>query len=159
MLETFVFNKNDILLYSKYEMRKVSCLENKSEILFCSAEMLHDKSSYVGVAHASYYSCYQLLKHIWLCPMGKTEAELDSNCSQTKMGSHEYLLNQIVKHIDSSGKKTSKEDARQLRNDLPQLKRLRTNADYADENFDSTKSGKAITLSKKILPILKRYCK
>jgi hypothetical protein len=49
----------------------MSNLQNKSDILKEVAVMLHNKNMYPAVAHSAYYSCYQLLKHIWLYRMGK----------------------------------------------------------------------------------------
>lgn len=135
----------------------MSNLSNKSAILQLSSQLLHDNSLYPAVAHGAYYSCYQLMKHIWLYSMKKTENELDANCSQTKSGSHEFLLNEIVSFVKSTKKKESYDDSRTLRNDLPQLKRLRTDADYNDSLFDITKSTNSIALSKRIIQILKKY--
>ena len=134
-----------------------SSLLNKSDILSLSANTLHDNCLYPAVAHCAYYSCYQKMKHIWLYSMKKTEEDLDINCSSNRMGSHEYLLNEIVQYVKNSNKKDALEDARTLRNDVPQLKRLRTDADYSNTDFDSTKSKNSIDLSKRIIPILKRY--
>jgi len=74
----------------------MSHLQNKSEMLQDVAELLHNKYYYPAVAHSAYYSCYQLLKHIWLYGMGKTQAELDSKSSASLLGSHEFLINQIA---------------------------------------------------------------
>lgn len=116
------------------------------------ANLLHDKGYYLAVAHAAYYSCFQVMKYIWLYSMGKTQKELDSNTSQARMGSHEYLLNEVVKYIDSK-----KGDTRYLRNNIPQLKDLRTDADYDDTTIDYVKSKRAIDMSQKSLIILRRY--
>lgn len=89
--------------------------------------------------------------------MQKTEQELDTNCSQTKIGSHEYLLNEVAAFVKSTTKKDSNVDARTLRNELPQLKRLRTDADYNDSMFDITKSNDSLALSEKIIKVLKKY--
>ncbi len=134
-----------------------SNLKNKSDLLVETAELLHSKCLYPAVAHASYYSCYQLLKHIWLYSMKKTEAELETKTSLSRMGSHEYLLNEEAKYILNSQSKNSIEDSRNLRNKLTQLKRLRVEADYSDSVFESSKSQSLITLSVHLLPILKRY--
>ena len=89
--------------------------------------------------------------------MGKSQNELDTKTSQSKLGSHEYLLNEVVTYITNLQKAHSKEDARNLRNNIPQLKRLRTDADYMDTDFDSGKSKKSIDMSKHLLTILKKY--
>lgn len=136
----------------------VSKLKNKSEILYDTAKLLHDKSLYVGVAHATYYSCYQLLKHIWLHSMSKSEEELTKNISTGKIGSHEYLLNEIVSYIEKYPSKTGgRGDYRIVRDNMLQLKRLRVKADYKDDDFCCKDSNSSITLSDKILPILRRY--
>lgn len=134
-----------------------SCLRNKSDILAAAADLLHDNCYYNAVAHAAYYSCYQLMKYIWLYSMNKTQTELDSNTSQSKMGSHEFLLNEVAKYIGNKQSRDSSEDARCLRNSLPQLKKLRVEADYLDTVFDSKKSTQSKNLSAMLLPILKKY--
>jgi hypothetical protein len=42
-------------------------------------------------------------------------------------------------------------------NQIVQLKKLRVKADYNDENFDSSASNSAISLSDKIITILRNY--
>jgi len=79
------------------------------------------------------------------------------NTSLSRLGSHEYLLNEVVKYVNNFQNDKSEKDARSLRNDIPQLKRLRTDADYSNNNFDSIKSLKSIRLSKSLLTILKQY--
>lgn len=132
-------------------------LQNKSEMLVAAAQLLHNNCLYNAVAHAAYYSCYQILKYIWLYSMKRTQIELDSNTSQSRIGSHEYLLNEVVKYISNSQYKNSKKDARDLRNDIPQLKKLRIDADYSDTTFDYSKSRESIDLSSELLSILKKY--
>jgi hypothetical protein len=136
---------------------QISPLKNKSEMLVEAANLLHDKCLYPAVAHAAYYSCYQMLRYIWLYSMKKSQEELDSNTSQARIGSHEVLLNEVVNFINAKQCKTSREDARCLRNEIPQLKRLRTDADYSDATFDIEKSRNSLDLSNKLMPILKKY--
>ncbi len=126
-------------------------------MLIAAADLLHDKSYYLAVAHAAYYSCFLLLKHIWLYPMKKSQDELDASTSQSNQGSHVFLLNKIVEHISGLKNENSGNDARTLRNMLTQLKRLRIDADYGETEIDCEKSKEALDLSKKLLLILKRY--
>ncbi len=51
----------------------MSILKSKSDINLMAAELLHKNSLYPSVVHCSYYSCFQLMKHLWLGKMGKTE--------------------------------------------------------------------------------------
>lgn len=132
-----------------------SKLQNKSEILGTSAELLHDKCLYPAVAHTAYYSCYQLMKHIWLYSMEKSEDELKRNIKQSSMGSHEYLINEIVKYVVTNNK--TNDNLKDFRNKIFKLKVLRTEADYSDKNFDYTNSRDSISLSKEILSVLKKY--
>lgn len=133
----------------------MSHLQNKSELLVASAELLDDKGLYPAVAHASYYSCYQLMKHIWLYSMQKSEDELKSNIKQSSKGSHEYLINEIVKYVVKNNK--TNDNLRDFRNKIIKLKVLRTEADYFDKNFDYTDSRDSISLSQEILSVLKNY--
>ena len=55
------------------------------------------------------------MKHIWLYSMKKSEDELRSNTSQSRYGSHEYLLNEVVKYIGNLQNKLSANDIRNLR--------------------------------------------
>ena len=89
--------------------------------------------------------------------MGKTQRELDINCSLANAKSHEYLLNEIVRFVKESSDKNAVDDSRLLRNDVPQLKRLRTDADYSDTVFDIIKSNNSLVLSDRIIKVLKKY--
>ncbi|OAV73361.1 hypothetical protein Barb6_00329 [Bacteroidales bacterium Barb6] len=136
---------------------KMSNLQNKSAISQDAAMLLHDKSLYPSVAHCSYYSCYQLLKHIWIYTIEKTQQELDAKCSTAKTGSHELLINEVGRFIKHSGKKDCLKHFREFNSGILQLKRLRVDADYSDSLFDSSKSKRSLDLAALILPILKKY--
>ena len=132
-----------------------SPLRIKSEMLVAAGDLLCNNGYYAAAAHAAYYSCHQMLKCIWLSSMGKSDDDLRVGMGQSQRGSHEYLLNCVVTFISS--KPTAYSDARQLRNEIPQLKKLRVDADYSDTIFDSEKGRNAIELSKRLMPILKKY--
>jgi len=137
----------------------MSILQNKAEINLDSAELLHKKGYYFPVAHCSYYSCFQLVRHIWLNSMSKTESELKilidsfkSNKAAEK-GSHIVLINEIGKHI----KLNNSDDFRVFNNNIGQLKKLRHSADYDEVGFSYNESQQSIELSKLIRPVLKKY--
>ena len=137
-------------------------LQNKSGILEAAAKLLHREDYYPAVAHSAYYSCFQLFKHIWLHSLLKTENDLSNELRQYKatngdIGSHEFLINQIVLYIKKTGKKDCSSHALALNNKIIQLKRLRQCADYEDSLFDSSKSSHSLSLSADIIPILKQY--
>ncbi len=135
----------------------MSHLQNKSDMSAAVAKLAHDNGYFSAVAHGAYYSCYQLLKHIWLHSMGKTEAELKAGIDDSKQGSHKYLINQTISYIENSGKKDCRDHERDIGNKITQLKRLRTKADYSDSVFDCKESSKSLSLSNSITTILKKY--
>ena len=129
----------------------MSHLKNKSEISIDAAELLHKNSLYPSVIHCSYYSCFQLMSHIWFSKLGKTEGELLSLKRTATEGSHEVMINQIGIHI-----RNLSFNYRDFNNQIGQLKKLRHRADYKDEQIDSTLSNDSINLSKLTLLILKK---
>jgi hypothetical protein len=137
----------------------MSELENKSEINYDSAAILHDRAHYPSVAHCSYYSCYQLFRHIWFYSMGKTESDLKFIIDHSKnkkaeiKGSHDVLINEIQKFI----KENNSNDFRVINSNIIQLKKLRISADYDDKAFLYDDSLKSIQLSDNLRPVLKKY--
>jgi hypothetical protein len=135
----------------------MSYLINKSIILQSASLLLHNHCLFPAVAHGAYYSCYQMMKHIWLYAMGKSELDLNANSGRSIMGSHEYLTNEVIRFVGESNQRNATSDSRLLRNTIPQLKRLRTDADYNDAEFDFSKSLSSINLLNQIIPVLKKY--
>lgn len=137
----------------------MSELQNKSEINYESAQYLHGRGSYPSVAHCAYYSCYQLLLHIWFYSLMKSGTDLNFIINKHKEnkanieGSHETLINEIQRYI----KENNQDDFRVINGTIGQLRKLRISADYKDKSFLHNDSLKAIELSKKIRPILKKY--
>ncbi len=129
----------------------MSSLRNKSEINIAAAEHLDGESIYPPVAHCAYYSCYQFMKHIWLHSMNKTENDLALLTRNTTEGSHEVLINQIVKHLV-----TKNQDARSFNTEIVSLKKLRHKSDYDNVEIGSEISADAIKLSKSSLIVLKK---
>jgi uncharacterized protein (UPF0332 family) len=140
-----------------------SHLQSKSAEFSSAAELLHNSKLYSAVAHSAYYSCFQLMLHVWLHSLNKTEPQLKQERKQhnqqvrlsggKEVGSHEFLINKIGKHI----KKSARNDFLEISEKIGQLKKLRTSADYDDTLFDSSKSSKALALSKTIIPVLAKY--
>lgn len=129
----------------------MSSLRNKSDINIAAAEHLDGKSIYPPVAHCAYYSCYQFMKHIWLFSMNKTENELALLTKKTTEGSHEVLINQIIKYL-----KSKNQDTRTLNTEIVSLKKLRHKSDYDNIEIGSEISANAIKLSKSSLVVLKK---
>ncbi|MDR1022098.1 MAG: hypothetical protein LBL94_02330 [Prevotellaceae bacterium] len=125
-----------------------SHLQRKSEALSSAATLLHEKELYPAVAHSAYYSCYQLMMHIWLLVMKRSERELTRQKS-----SHEYLIIAVREMI----KKSNPANFYAFNGKIWMLKQLRTNADYSNTPFGKNDSAKALSLSADITPILKKY--
>lgn len=128
--------------------------KNKSGLFESAANALMTQAQYLPVPHSAYYSCYQLIKHIWLYKLGKTEAELEAQISQYgAKASHEYLINQIIPLVSDPMDRRSAQD---FRNKLLQLKVFRTRADYTDITIDYEIANDAIKLMNELLRTLRR---
>ncbi len=145
----------------------MSNLQIKSNTLEKAANHLHTANFHSAVAHSAYYCCVQLMKHIWLYSMNKTEDDLKNeriqfnknafHFGQKTLGSHEFLIRNVGDFIRKSPHKDAVNDFRLFCSNIWQLKDLRTNADYSDKQFSNTDSLDSLTLSNKIMPILKKY--
>ena len=123
-------------------MKTFSHLSNKSDLLLSATNYLHDKGFYPVVAHCSYYSCYQKLKHIWLYDMRRTEQELSSQKGNNyRIGSHNFLINEIYNHIKLNCKNC---DYRTFYTSIISLKKLRVKADYENSLFDYDDSRRCV---------------
>lgn len=131
----------------------MSHLTDKSKILIGTATLLNEKGANPAVAHCAYYCCVQLMKHIWLHSLHKTEQDLKNGSKKHNMGTHEFLIRQIGSYI----KRKNETDFRCFNNDIVRLKTIRVDADYSDKPFDVNKSKNSLALSNKIAPILQKY--
>ena len=133
----------------------MSFLKNKSEINFAAAELLHQKCHFPAVVHCSYYSCVQLMKHIYLSKIKKTEDNLREEIRKSPdKSSHNTLIDEIHKFIEKLS--LDKEDRVYFYKEISSLKNLRNKADYEDIEVDITKSKKSLDMSKTLLVILKK---
>lgn len=129
---------------------------NKSIFFLDSAEILLKNYYYVAVPHCAYYSCYQIIKVIWLDVMGNNDQDIENMiiAKNVKTGSHNFLIEEILKFSNSILKDPN--ECRSLRNGIHQLKTLRTKSDYEDESITYDIGKKAIDLAKDILVILNK---
>ena len=128
----------------------MSQLKNKSELNRAAADLLQQSSFYPSVIHCAYYSCIQLMKHILIVTLGKTEAEIAAEVRSSPNGSHEIMINNINDHL-----KANLKDWRTFNSKITQLKRLRVAADYENVPIDSVKGNNSIILSDEVLRHLK----
>jgi hypothetical protein len=134
-----------------------SHLQSKSAEYSSAAALLYENKLYSTVAHSAYYSCYQLLEHIWIHTMMKTWGDLSDICRLNKTGSHDALINQVRNYIRNSKRTNCAEHMRSYYQWMITLKRLRVKADYYDEIFGKSESESAINLSNKISLIIRNY--
>lgn len=128
--------------------------KNKSGLFENATGVLMSNYQYLPIPHSAYYSCYQLLKHIWLYKLNRTEEELQTQISLNgAKASHEYLINQIIPLVTDSRDLRARRD---FSNKLTQLKTLRTQADYTDISVDRVFAEKAIDLMNDLLRVLRK---
>lgn len=133
-------------------------LIGKSNLNKAAADELYKSGHHPSVVHCAYYSCVQLMKHIIIHKIGKSEKQIEQDLRQTdqsgrKMngGVHEYLINILYTNIKSQNM-----DGTVFNTNITQLKKLRGHADYSDAfNVDSTVSHKSITLANAVIKDLK----
>lgn len=139
--------------------------KNKSVFFIESARVLTQKEYPVAIPHCAYYGCYQLMMHIWMNVMGKTDADLKTLVDAAKAGrfdkgSHNVLIKEIVKFIKSDGTDRKRtEDSIKLNNDLHSLKLIRHRADYNDSIIDMQSCRQSLELAEETIPLLEKYMK
>jgi len=141
----------------------MSHLQNKSSKLVEAASLLNKRNLYPAVAHSAYYCCVQLMKHIWIHSLHNKEKDFQHKLTLhnkneqpiggRNVGFHEFLINQIKMYIKSK----NGDDYREFKNQIWQLKDLRSDADYSDNDFDASKSNHSLILSGAIVRILQKY--
>ena len=124
----------------------MSYLKNKSEINRLAADLLQKQSFYPSVIHCAYYSCIQLMKHLMLNKLGKTEIDIVNEVRNSTNGTHEVMINSIIMYL-----KLSNKDWKTFNTNINQLKRLRVSADYENIEIDSTKGSQSISLTDLII--------
>lgn len=132
----------------------MSCLKNKSEISRMAADCLQKNYCYPAVAHCAYYSCFQLMKHIFLFSFGKTEAEFKIYQNQRDEGTHEAMINYFMTYLKNNNK-----DWRTFNTNITQLRKLRTISDYDNVEIDCLKSNNSVALCDVVLRFLKANIK
>lgn len=119
----------------------MSTLKEKSETnLQAALKLTEIESVCLASFHCSYYSCYQLLtyyleKALSISPEKRknkyNEYLGDSVAPKSKLGSHEFWINEFFK--DYKQKKVM--DACEVLKNLSILKKARLNADYMNTEF------------------------
>jgi|SRR6185312_354672 len=133
----------------------MSALTDKSEINRDAAQRLYNIQFYCSTVHCAYYSCIQFMMHIILYELGYTESTLATAISNDqRTGSHEFYINLITKHLIA--KNTNRDDRKLFSEEIVNLKRLRTKADYNDEIIGESQGRYSLTKATDIYKILRK---
>ena len=130
----------------------MSQLINKSEINFGSAQFLQKQDYYCSTVHCAYYSCVQLMRHILVFKIGKTETEIKEEARITKGGSHVYMIDTVFTYLV----KINNKDYNTFNTNIVSLKKLRGKSDYEDFMINFDEGRKSIALAESINKILKK---
>jgi uncharacterized protein (UPF0332 family) len=122
----------------------MSPLLTKSDENINSAELLVNYGYFTSSIHCSYYSLLQRMMYF-------IEPDFGDNATEGK-DSHNRILDLCVKSLQY--KNTDKRTIDEFKNNVTQFKRQRRQADYKHNQFNETKSRKAITVSKSLQKIL-----
>ncbi len=109
-----------------------------------SAWFLIEEGKNSSSVHCAYYSCIQVLKHIVLHILKKSEATIDAE-SKAEGGSHLYLIKSVIRDLKSKG-----HNVVNLNNNFFDLKDLRVISDYKDVQITASKSNTAYGIAKLI---------
>lgn len=131
----------------------MSSYKNKSDIYSLAAEKMHNQNLYPTVPPLAYYSCFLLMQHICYVEKQLTDNSLRALPESGMLhGIHEIMTNYFRLLLHKQGKR---EEYHAFFNKISQLKRLRVQADYKNEDISSRESRRAIELSRELINILK----
>ena len=135
---------------------------NKSDLLMSAAEDINNdinKCYFLVVPHSAYYSCFLLMEHLCYKVFGvNNKNEIKNSVDSTQHGSHEIMITYVHnKMIQACTSIEDKHKAMDFASKIGQLKKLRTKADYEEEDITYTHSCKALELAKEVRSILKSF--
>lgn len=121
-----------------------------------AAKALVDSKTFypASAAHCAYYACFQFMKHVTLCFIGKTEGELKAECALEKEGTHVHITALVVKYLAAN-----KKEFIEFHTNIKELKRLRAEADYDNTIFGSDEAKKCLKISETVYKFLQNNCK
>jgi len=124
-----------------------SYLTKSNENIECAKFLYKSKRYYPSIIHSSYYSAFQLVKHILLNELLRDENSLNDEQKNKNIGRHELYNNLIVKNLNES----DADLALEINNDLTKLKKYRIDSDYRTTEFRALEYGLIIKLAENIL--------
>lgn len=118
-------------------------LERSVQSLECAKFLNKSRKNFVSVFHCSYYSVFQLAKHVLIEVLNRNEGSLKEEETVTKKRSHElynYLIMKELRERDS-------EYAMDVNEKWNILKQYRIDADYRNTDFESHHFGLAVKIA------------
>lgn len=128
----------------------MSFLKTKYEENIISADLLITNCRFAASVHCSYYGCVQLMKHILISDLGKTESEIDSESEGFSF--HTWLINKIKDEL--SVRSRSRRVFIDFGQTIAKLKKRRIKSDYRNEQIEEDISRRAQTEAQYIIKIL-----
>lgn len=127
-------------------------LKKSKENIECARLLYTSKKYYPSIVHSSYYSVFQLGKHILINQMYRSEKSLDDEQDHLNIGVHELYNNLLVKEIKDS----DADLAMEINNSLSKLKQYRIESDYKIKEFSPIEYGVIINSAEGLTKNLKK---
>lgn len=112
-----------------------------------------ERQCFTPVIHCWYYSCIQIISHIFKYVFSESENEITQNARSYKISTHSYLIREITADLHFIDKK----DALSFERKISELKELRNYADYKDELITEKQANDALTYTNQLRKILSKH--
>ena len=129
----------------------MSHLLAKSEQNKTAASFLIDKSCYASSVHCGYYSCIQLIIHILQTDYSEEYEASSDIYRKNRKGLHVSYIDLISDCVQPRERRKK----RDLKNKLLELRSLRVDSDYKEEEIDEFKANKARERADEIHKLIK----
>jgi hypothetical protein len=136
----------------------MSALIDKSDQNIAAAlELRTNLNLYAPSIHCAYYSCVQLMIDVLINDFGIPDNQIEDKARAENTGSHAFASNKIFQDIKQTGKNFR--EASNFNNDVQNLRRRRTNADYHEFVVSEDYSARAYEEALRINGVLKEFYK
>jgi len=126
----------------------------KSESNLKSAGILISNNHHASSVHCSYYSCVQLILHIFINDFKKTEDQINQESqlgSKNENGYHNWIRNQILREFFTRDYNAGTDFNKFIGN----LMNARVKADYKNISIEAKHSKQALSYANTIIELLK----
>ncbi len=138
----------------------MSHLKTKANINDTASAFLYEKGLYAPTVHCAYYSCVQLMLYLLTTKIYQNRAEFDCKSNElkieTKLGSHERMINLFTSYLRNNKKDGGDREWKDFNTEINQLKKLRTDSDYGDNETLKPDGENSMKLSESVIKLLKR---